>query len=284
MTPYPQLPPCLIKAALTCFILSVFSQALLKAAAAYADSSSPSDKFIYVDKYALCTNVWGINGSGPEWYEYLFTNSTTSINGSGYKWTGFTNATHTGVKSYPSIRTGITNSQNNIATSGLPYQFGNNTKNVDVLWSFTATDYNGTGSVQGAYNHTLDVFFSRTSDFRLVNRSAEVMVITSSSANSQTQGWGTKDSAVYYDPYGLQWDVWQATMSVGGYSWPVMQFRKRTNSTYLNYNLKAFFAEAARRRPDVFKSSDYVMMVEAGTEVKSGSGKVYNQIFSVNVY
>jgi hypothetical protein len=80
------------------------------------------------------------------------------------------------------------------------------------------------------------------------------------------------------------WDVWQATTSSNGNTWSVMQFRKRVKSNYFNKNLKYFFAEAAKRRADIFKSSYYVLMVEAGTEVKYGSGKVYNQNYQVSVY
>lgn len=253
-----------------------------QAAAASASPTDTSNKHIYVGNYDLSTNLWGVSGAGTAWYEYIFTNSTTSMAGSGYKWTGF-GGNSTTVKSYPSIRRGASNSQNVPANSGLPYLFGSNTKNVDVLWSFTTTDYSGSGNITGTYNHAIDVFFHSANVWNTSYLRGEIMVIPDSSANSQTSGWGVKDAAAFVLD-GETWDVWQATMSSNGYSWPVMQFRKRVSAKYFQKNLKLFFAEAAKRRADVFKSTHYVMMVEAGTEVKSGSGRVYNNSYQVSVY
>ncbi|TWI69805.1 hypothetical protein IP91_00878 [Pseudoduganella lurida] len=252
------------------------------AAAVEATPASAGDKSITVGQYQLHTNLWGIAGAGTAWYEYLFTNSTTSIAGSGYKWSGFGGDTTT-VKSYPSIRRGASNPGNDAGASGLPYQFAGNTKNVDVLWNFTPTGYDGTGAISGTFNHAIDVFFSTGTVKNMANVRAEIMVIPDSSANSQTQGWGTKDANAFVID-GETWDVWQATMTSNGNSWPVMQFRKRVKANYVSKNLKHFFAEALARRPDVFLGTYYVLMVEAGTEVKSGSGKVYNKDFVVNVY
>lgn len=257
------------------------------ASQAFADSkaSTPSDKtdkHIYVGNYDLSTNLWGISAVTSNWYEEIFTNSTTSMEGSGYKWTGFNTVTDS-VKAYPSIRRGATNANNNPDTSGLPYLFGNNTKNVDVIWSFNPTGYDGTGSISGRYNHALDVFFSTTTVKDMSQVRGEIMVIPDSWADSQTQGWGTKDAT----PFVIDnetWDVWRATMTSNGNSWPVMQFRKRVKTDYFNKNLNRFFAEAAKRNSDAFKSIYYVLMVEAGTEIKYGSGKVYNSVYQVSVY
>ncbi|WP_162041426.1 hypothetical protein [Undibacterium sp. YM2] len=253
-----------------------------QAASASANPADASNKHIYVDQYDLSTNLWGISGAGTNWSETIFTNSTSTMDGAGYKWTGFGGDTST-VKSYPSIRRGASNSQNNPATSGLPYQFGANTKNVDVLWSFATAGYDGTGNIVGTYNHAIDVFFHSSNIWNTSYLKGEIMVIPDSSANSQTAGWGVKDAASFVLD-GETWDVWQATMTSNGNSWPVMQFRKRVNARYFNKNLKFFFAEAARRRADVFKSTYYVMTVEAGTEVKSGSGHFYNKNYQVSVY
>lgn len=263
----------------------VLGSAVCGQAQAAAASASPTDagnKHIYVGNYDLSTNLWGISAAGTSWYEYIFTNSTTSMAGSGYKWTGFGGNTTT-VKAYPSIRRGASNSQNNAANSGLPYLFGSNTRNIDVLWNFDTTDYSGTGSITGTYNHAIDVFFHSENVWNTSYLRGEIMVIPDSSANSQTAGWGAKDANSFVLD-GETWDVWQATMTSNGYSWPVMQFRKRANAKYFSKNLKHFFAEAALRRADVFKSTYYVMMVEAGTEVKSGSGRVYNTSYQVSVY
>jgi hypothetical protein len=252
------------------------------AAAASASPTDPANKHIYVGQYDLSTNLWGISGAGSSWYEYIFTNSTTTMDGSGYKWTGFGGNT-TDVKAYASLRRGASNSQNDAGASGLPYLFGGNTKNVDVLWNFETTDYSGTGSIVGKYNHTLDIFFNAANSTNQSNIRGEIMIITDSSQDSQTAGWGVKDATPFVLG-GETWDVWQATQTSNGYSWHVTQFRKRVNAQYFSRNLKDFFAEAAARRSDIFKSTYYVMMVEAGTEIKTGSGRVYNKNYSVSVY
>lgn len=253
-----------------------------QAAAIEASPANASNKHIYVGQYDIYTNLWAIGGAGTGWYEYMYTNSTTSPSNSGWKWSGFGGDTST-VKSYPSIRKGGSNSQNNPATSGLPYVFGNNTKNVDVLWSFAPSGYDGTGSISGTYNHTIDVFLHSSSTYNIANLKAEIMIIPESSSNSQTSGWGVKDATPFMID-GETWDVWHATMTSQGYSWPVIQFRKRVMVRYFNKNIQRFFAEAKLRKPAVFLSTHYVSMVEAGTEVKSGSGKVHNTSYSVDVY
>jgi hypothetical protein len=252
------------------------------AASASASPTDSSDKHIYVSQYDLSTNLWGIRGAGPSWYEYIFTNSTTTMDGSGYKWTGF-GGNVDDVKSYASLRRGDSNNQNSAGVTGLPYLFGSNTTNVDVLWNFVTTDYSGAGSIIGKYNHTLDIFFNAVNSTTQSNIRGEIMIITDSSQDSQTDGWGVKDGTPFVLG-GETWDVWQATQTSNGFSWHVTQFRKRVNARYFSRNLKDFFAEAAARRSDIFKSSYYVMMVEAGTEIKTGSGRVYNKNYSVTVY
>lgn len=260
--------------------LALGSQA--QAAAVEASPANPSNKHIYIGQYDFHTNLWAIGGAGTGWYEYMYTNSPSGPSDSGWKWSGFGGDPST-VKSYPSIRKGGSNARNDPSQTGLPYQLGSNTRNVDVLWSFAPSGYDGTGSISGTYNHAIDVFFHDSTTFSKAGLKAELMIIPESSADSQTQGWGRKDATPFMID-GETWDVWQATMSSGGYSWPVMQFRKRVQVRYFNKNIQRFFAEAMLRRPDVFLGSHYVSMVEAGTEVKSGSGKVHNKRYSVNVY
>ena len=224
--PHRTIPLKALASALAAAVALTGALAGQKAHAAAAESSpaSASDKSISVGQYQLHTNLWGLSGAGSNWYEYIFTNSTTSIAGSGYKWSGF-GGDSTLVKSYPSIRLGASNPGNVAATSGLPYLYAGNTKNIDVLWNFTPTGYDGTGAIAGTFNHAIDVFFSTGTVKNMATVRAEIMVIPDSSADSQTQGWGQKDPT----PFMIDnetWDVWQATMTSNGNTWPVMQFRK----------------------------------------------------------
>jgi hypothetical protein len=251
---------------------------LLLAAAAMAATSNPADpadKHIHVGQYDLATNLWGIRGAGNHWEQTIFTGAGESIAGGGYTWSGF-DGNASAVKAYPSLRYGASNRQNDPGASGLPYRFGGNDRNVDVVWDFSAT-------AEGKYNHTLDIFFNATDSTRQAEIRGEIMVITDSSQDAQTAGWGVRD-AVAFVIGGETWDVWQATQASNGHSWHVTQFRKRVNAQHFAHNLRDFFGEAAARRPDIFSSSHYVMMVEAGTEIKTGSGRVVHRRFSVSVY
>lgn len=266
----------------TLFLL-VFGSGVMNTQAS-VEMSTPADshdKHIYVGQYDLSTNLWGIKRVQGSWQESIFTNSPENMKSSGYKWTGF-GGNSNDVKAYTSIRMGASNHQNIPAKSGIPYIFGNNSTNIDVLWDFDSSDYEGNGNITGEYNHTLDVFFNSVNNTRQSSIRGEIMIITDSSQDSQTRGWGMKDKYPYV-LNGEFWDIWQATQNSNGYRWHVTQFRKRINSKYFHQNLKNFFSEATRRRPDIFKSTDYVMMVESGTEIKTGSGQVLNKNYSVKV-
>jgi len=249
------------------------------AAHAASASSSPADatdKHIYAGQVDLATNLWGIRGAGSGWSAAIFTNADANMDGASYSWSGF-GGDGNSVKAYPSLRIGTSNRHNDPAASGLPYRFGGNATNVDVAWDFTVD------GIAGKYNHTLDVFFNAPASSGQAGIRGEIMVITDSSQDARTAGWGARDA----EPFvvgGATWEVWQATQKSNGYSWHVTQFRKRRGSTHFHHNLRDFFAEAAARRPDIFQSGDNVMMVEAGTEIKSGAGRVTTARFSVDVH
>lgn len=272
-----------------CSVLTcAYSQA---ATSASSSGSSTSEKHIYVGNYDFSTNPWGWEGTeGSGWYEQIATTtgSTTSMNGAIYKWTNFADTVFSGVKAYPSFRRGIPNSQNVPSSSGFPYLIASNTKNINVSWTFVTAGYTGTGSITGSYNHTLDLFMTKSSTSTSPkNIKGEIMIIPSSSGNSQTDGWGNKYTTTFIDSYGATWDVWYTTQKSeeGGitYSWPVTQYRKRTQSKTLNINVKFFMADAKNRDATMFASSYYVGMVEAGTEIKYGSGRVTTTAYSVSV-
>lgn len=238
------------------------------AATASASPPDPTDKHLYAGQVDLATNLWGIRGAGDGWSASIFT--------TGYTWSGFGGDSN-GVKAYPSLRIGASNRHNVAAESGLPYRFGRNEQDVDVVWDFTAE------GITGKYNHTLDVFFNAVENTGQANIRGEIMVVTDSSQDARTAGWGVRDGQPFVFG-GATWEVWQATQRSNGYSWHVTQFRKHVGSTHFHHNLKAFFAEAAARRPDVFRADYFVMMVEAGTEIKTGAGRVVIGRYSVDVH
>ena len=277
------IPRLLVLAAASCLITapSMAQDGVVAApaasAAAAAVTSSPldaADKHLYVGQFDLATNLWGIRGAGDHWHASLFTRASDSIDGAGYAWSGFEGSA-SGVKAYASVRFGASNKHNDPAVSGLPYRFGANTHDVQVDWDFHA-------KVAGKYNHTLDVFFNASSSTRQAEIRGEIMVITDSSQDAQTAGWGTRDAAPFIID-GETWDVWQATQKSNGHQWHVTQFRRRINADSFHHKLKPFFAAAAARRPDIFQADYFVMMIEAGTEIKTGSGSITLERFTVQV-
>lgn len=241
------------------------------AASASANPADPADQHLYAGQVDLATNLWGIRGAGAGWSASIFNDPDA-----GYAWSGFAGDSNS-VKAYPSLRVGASNRHNIPAESGLPYRFGANTTDVDVVWDFAAD------GISGKYNHTLDVFFNAAGTIGQAGIRGEIMVITDSSQDARTNGWGVRDGQPFVIG-GATWEVWQATQKSNGHSWHVTQFRRRVGSTHFQHNLKDFFAEAASRRPDIFNGGDDVMMVEAGTEIKTGAGRVVSARFSVDVH
>lgn len=244
-------------------------------ATATSSPAEPSDKHLYAGQYDLATNLWGIRGAGGDWSVTIADNASSGIDGGGYAWSGF-GGNPASVKAYTSVRYGASNRHNLPGVSGLPYLFGANDTDVDVAWRFEDD------GIAGKYNHTLDIFFNATASTRQSEIRGEIMIVTASSQDARTKGWGLKDA----QPFVIgpeTWEVWQATQTSNGHSWHVTQFRKHVNSGSFHHNLKDFFAAAAARRPDIFAPHHYVMMVEAGTEIKTGSGQVRLHNYSVNV-
>lgn len=259
-------------------IVAVSLPAGAYAGTALADAAHPADQHLHAGQYDLATNLWGIRGAGSAWSVGIFTHAPSTMDGAGYTWSGVGGRSDSrdSVKAYASVRYGASNGHNVPGESGLPYLFGGNQRNIDVAWDFT------TDGVDGKYNHTLDIFFNASANPKQTEIRGEIMVITASSQDARTQGWGVRDG----QPFVIgpeTWYVWQATQTSHGHSWHVTQFRKRVNSRSFHHNLKDFFAEAAARRPDIFNPGSYVMMVEAGTEIKTGAGKVVLDGYRVKV-
>ena len=260
--------------AAACAIVASSLTAGARADTAQASPAQPADQHLYAGQYDLATNLWGIRGAGSAWSVGLFTHASSNMDGAGYTWSGV-GGNGDSVKAYASVRYGASNQHNVPGESVLPYLFGGNERNVDVAWDFA---FDG----DGIYNHTLDIFFNASTSRSQAEIRGEIMVITASSQDARTHGWGARDS----QPFVIgpeTWYVWQATQTSNGHSWHVTQFRKRVNTRSFHHNLKDFFAEAAARRPDIFSRGSYVMMVEAGTEIKTGAGRVVLDRYRVTV-
>lgn len=271
----PAMKRCLLRYLIPVVLTALAPCAHAQGAMASATATDASDKHLYAGPIDLATNLWGIRAAGQEWRETIATAASDNIDGASYAWSGFAGSI-TSVKAYPSLRYGASNRHNDAGVSGMPYQFGANARKVDLTWDFTSS------GITGKYNHTLDIFFNATNSTKQAEIRGEIMVITDSSQDARTAGWGARDATPFVID-GETWEVWQATQTSNGHSWHVTQFRRRVNAQSFHHNLQDFFAAAARRRPDIFQDGYFVMMVEAGTEIKTGAGRVVHRTFHVKV-
>jgi hypothetical protein len=204
----------------------------------------------------------------------IFTHAPSTLDGAGYTWPGVA-GNGDSVKAYASVRYGASNQHNVPGKSGLPCLFGANQRNVDVAWISRL--------MAKAHTTTRWTSFSTPAPAEAKRKSA---VKSWSSrrrrrVHARTAG-GVRDSRPFV--IGPEtWYVWQATQTSNGHSWHATQFRKRVNCRSFHHNLKDFFAEAAARRPAIFSRGNYVMMVEAGTEIKTGAGRVALDRYRVTV-
>lgn len=256
----------------------------------YDDPAGTKDQKLYAANYELDTDLWGLYGETGQWHlkTYTSTDPAKYMDGSGWNWTGFTATKSSGVIGFPSIQRGVTNDNNVPSASGLPYALGDNSKTLDVTWDFTTTGADGTGDISGRFNQVVDVFFSSQTSFDTSKLGLEIMIIPNSSSDPQTGGWGFHEAEQFVID-NETWDVWDAIQDVSGSDgivrrWPVIQFRARDKKNSFDKNLNRFFAEAIKRHPAWFPSDINVLNVDTGTEIKDGSGKLYNNAYHVSVY
>lgn len=257
--------------------------ASLYADAKYANASDCYESIIFPDstKYELVTNAWNPTAIKPGWEIKIFTVGTTPTrNAWGYVWRDFSSVSgqETAVKAYPSVRMGVDNTSPS-NSDGLPYKVSAN-KNVWLKWVFSLTGPDSTGSYTGVINNTIDVFFSSNGSKDKLYREGEIMIMPNWSRNASQ--WGDPEGE-YTDPNGTRWYRRKAIMEWGNRSWPVYQYKRVIDSTSLSINLKDFINDVKNYYNPANWSDRYVNNIDAGTEIKWGSGRVYTSEYYSNV-
>jgi hypothetical protein len=178
------------------------------------------------------------------------------------------------VKTFPNIQfgqqTGFPNSTD--TTTVLP-ALVSSMPDLNVAGTITTTCATGTSCY---FDSGFDVFFSNTATPTTWPPKAELMILTSYNFPYPLTalGGGATISTVTID--GTIFDVVSFVVTppppagTAPTSWPIIQYYAKTPITKLNLKIKDFVADAINR--GVVHPTDYIDMVQVGTEVQSGQG------------
>ncbi|GCE50334.1 cellulose binding domain-containing protein [Thermosporothrix hazakensis] len=213
-------------------------------------------------KYWLNNNLWGSNtGSGTQCTWDTSISGSTLAWGTRWNWTGEQNS----VKSYASAVLGWHWGWKNPNT-GLPVQVSQNTS-VASNWSFTLT-----GNSDNRMNVSYDLWFHPTANPGNVNPSDELMVWLYKSGSIQPVG--SRQATVTIA--GTTWELWR-----GNAGWNVFSFVRTSSVTSASLDLRDFINDLVTR--GWMDPSKYLISVEAGTEIFTGSGQLDTTAYSVEV-
>ncbi len=217
---------------------------------------------ITMGKYWLNNNLWGQgSGSGTQCI------SDTSISGSNiawstnWNWTGQSNS----VKSYDSSVLGWQWGWM-LPNTGLPVQLSSRAS-VQTSWSFNLTQ-NNTNTLDVSY----DTWLSPNGSLGNANPSDEVMVWLYAGGGAGPAG--SYRTTLNVD--GTSWNLYEGTAS-----WNIISFVRTSNTTSASLNLMDFYSALVSL--GYLSNSEYLLSVQSGTEVFTGSGQLNTTSYSTNV-
>ena len=239
--------------------LTAFATKTAKAAA-NATVCGPTDSINNQGPYWLNNNLWGASsGSGSQ------CTSSNSISGSNLSWS--TNWNWSGgpndVKSYASAVLGWHWGYQQSGT-GLPVQISSNT-NVNTSWSFSVTG----GSNQDV---SYDLWVDPNPNLGATQASTEVMIWLYKNGSVQPAGSPVGDVTIE----GTTWTLWS-----GYIGWNVYSFVRDSNTTSASLNIEDFLKNLGATRG--LSASNYLLGVEAGTEIFTGTGQLNVNSYSTVV-
>jgi hypothetical protein len=209
-------------------------------------------------EYVIQQNEWGGN----------FGQCLTVGNGTSFTVSSgnFTNSTSGAPATYPSIFKGC-HWGNCTTNSGMPVQ-------VSSLGSATSTWSVTTAS--GAYNISYDIWINSQPTTSGQPDSGELMIwLGRGSGNGTPQPAGSVVGTVTIS--GRSWQVWYYT----GFGWPYVAYLATSNTTSATIDIKAFINDAVSR--GYFRSSGYLVAIEAGFEIWNGGIGLTSNSFSASV-
>lgn len=221
-------------------------------------------------KYFMLNNMWG-KGTITNYQQSIFGDGPKTTN-FGWKW-NWPSGVNNDVKSYPEVKV-----NSDSQPSKLPTQISAN-KNIWMEWNFNLKGFDNTGSPTGRFDCAWDIWLNPTSGEK-VYHDYEIMIWPY--ANGGATPLGSKiASAVSLG--GSTWDVYSGTVNstVRADSWTCITFKRTTNTTSINFNLKTFFDWL--RNNGKITSSAWLHSIEAGTEVVDGVGRLNTTFYKSDV-
>jgi hypothetical protein len=251
----------------TLFVLLLVSAFVLVSAfslvsPAFATTDCGSGNTITMGEYWLNNNLWGASsGSGSQCIWNTSQNGSTIAWGTSWNWTGQSNS----VKSYDSSVLGWQWGWK-IPNTGLPVQLASRTS-VQSSWSFNLKQ-----TTANTLDISYDTWLSPNANLGNSNPSDEVMIWLYRGGGAGPVG--TRQATVTID--GTSWDLYE-----GNIGWEVHSFVRTSNTTSSSLNLMDFYSQLVSMGH--ISSSDYLLSVQSGTEIFTGSGELDTTAYSTTI-
>lgn len=220
--------------------------------------------FLILGKYYLYNNLWGEDtGLGTQCI------GGTSLNGSSiawetrWNWKGQSNA----IKSYSAAVLGWHWGWK-VSNTGLPVRLSL-IKNIHTAWEFKLIQNN-----PGKVNVTYDIWLSDNPRYVNEDPTGEIMIWLYKTGNIIPIGVLHSGKIIA----GTGWYLWKGNHPISG--WPVYSFVRKENTNSQSFDLMNFFRDLFSHG---LRNSDYLLSIEAGIEVLTGSGKLDTALYSVDI-
>jgi hypothetical protein len=223
--------------------------------------ANPGNATNYFGNFAVRTDIW--NPIAATSYTECV-NATVDLNlgirNAQFDWAFFSSTSQ--VITYPNISFGQQPGFPTSTTTKLP-ALVSAMPNLNVTGTIDTTCAIGPCYFDSAF----DLFFSNTATPTTYPPKIELMIWTAYNVGYK---FGTPAATVTIG--GAAFNVYTSTVTPPGsiYSWPMIQYLATTPITQLNLNIKDFVGDALSH--GYVASTDYLDVVEIGTEVRSGQG------------
>jgi hypothetical protein len=234
----------------------------LKTAGAQAATQvcGATDSINNLGPYWINNNLWGASsGSGSQCSWNNSINGSTLSWETSWNWSGSPNS----VKSYASAVLGWHWGYKQSGT-GLPVQLSSKPP-ITSSWSFSVS---GSSSQDISY----DMWVDPNANLGSTQASNEIMIWLYKNGSIQPVGSPVGDVSLD----GTTWTLWY-----GNIGWNVYSFVRDSNTTSATLNLDDFFQNLTTSHG--LNSADYILGIESGTEIFTGSGELDTQSYSTVV-
>jgi hypothetical protein len=212
--------------------------------------------------FMVLTDIWNPPASYSECVNTTYDFNIGAFSSAQFDW-NFT-PLPIGVKAYPNLTFGQIPGRLTSTTTKLP-ALVTSMPNLNVTGTINTACATG---VTCQYDNGIDIFFSSTATPTTWPPKAEMMIWTTYNITGYSTGTAAATGVVIG---GITFDVYVYPVTIGPDTWPFILYLPRTPITQLNLNIKNFVADTLTH-PYGVASTDYLDVVEIGTEIRSGQG------------